>query len=266
MKLPKPLKQFIKSFVFVPLKWANKLMGGIPTQHGFTSTSSSMGDYDLLYLALGHYERDERSILKAHFLSASTIIEIGSNIGVVAVEALETRLSSKGRMICVEPNPFAIDALRKNLDRSLERESSFGQKRVEIVNAALCSPKNETGELKDFFARPNLASGLAGQVRPTDQEIPSEKVRAISLSGILDRFNITSSYSLIIDAEGAEIPMIFEDAAALKNCTQIAIEIHSPELTGSEKTVQDIAAELTRLGFAQRAKIRSNYYFERAYI
>jgi FkbM family methyltransferase len=235
------------------------------TPNGFVNTNPQKNQSELLSLAIGKYEQDELSILRAHFLSASTIIEIGSNIGVVAGEAIETRLSSYGRMICIEPNPFAIPTLKKNLDRSLERQAPYGRPMVDIVNAALCSPKVVAGELIDFFARPNLSSGLAGQVKPMGDELPTEKVRAISLSGILEMFNITSSYSLIIDAEGAEIPMVFQDAAALKNCTQIAIEIHSPDLTGSDKTVQDIVAELTRIGFAQRAKIGSNYYFERQF-
>ncbi len=259
------LKKSLKPAVFSALEFFNSKFGGVMTPHGFINTKPQTNPSELMSLVRGRYEQDELNTLRAHFLEASIIIEIGSNIGVVASEALRTRLSQNGKIICVEPDPHAIEPLKMNLKKCLYGSEHYHTQNFAIVNAALCSPKVESGELVDFFSRPNLSSGLVGQVRPNSGEEPTVQVRAISLSSILELYKVKSDYSLIIDAEGAEIPMIFDDADALENCTQIAIEIHSPDLTGSDKTVQDIVNELTRIGFAERAKIGSNYYFEREF-
>jgi len=218
-----------------------------------------------LQLTGGRYENDERYILKHHFKPASTIIEIGSNIGVVAADAIETRLETNGRIICVEPNPYAIETLQKNIAEAVKRRGKNRAVETSIVNAAICSPTvSEQNETLGFYARPNLSSGLVGQVVERQSDTTTE-VPAISLSGILERFNIKSGYSLVMDAEGAEIPMLFEDGDALDRCTQIAIELHSPKLTGSHITPRDMVDRLVQLGFQQRAEVRANYYFTREY-
>jgi FkbM family methyltransferase len=216
-------------------------------------------------LTRGRYERDERAILTKHFTVSSTIIEVGSNIGVVSRCAL-TRLSPDGHLICVEPNPHAISALKKNIELSLSREWHYANLRVTVENAALCAPTDEVAGFQDFYARPDLSSGLVKQVKVRERESEIKTVPVTSLSSLLNKHGIDGFYSLIMDAEGAEIPLLYQDSAALRRCTQIAIELHGPSLTGQQITVEDMQRRLRVLGFEQQAQVGSNFHFVRKFV
>jgi len=215
-----------------------------------------------LSLVTGRYEKAERIVLREHFKPAATIVEIGANIGVVATTAIRTRLEAGGRYICVEPNPDALPILRTNLARAAAEFHNGAVPKIDIVDAAISYP-DRAGEEAPFFARQNLSSGLTTQVVPMQGDQKPVIVPITSLGAILKAQQVTGPYSLICDGEGVEIPIIFNDSDALKNCTQMAIELHDPALTGSDITPDDMLAELGRLGFELQGQSYKTYYLTR---
>ncbi len=228
----------------------------------YTSPTTATGSW--WHLTLGRYERDEKTILTQHFATASTIVEVGSNIGYISRLAL-SKLASNGRLICVEPNPNSIPALKKNIDLELRREWLYANLSVTVENAALCAPTDEVAGFQDFYARPDLSSGLVKQVKVRERESEIKTVPVTSLSSLLNKHGIDGFYSLIMDAEGAEIPLLYQDSEALRRCTQIAIELHEPALTGQPTSVEDMRGRLKVLGFQEQANHGSNFYFVRRY-
>jgi hypothetical protein len=106
--------------------------------------------------------------------------------------------------------------------------------------------------------RKNLTSALVGQL-PFNKTEEVIWVQSISLSGLLKKY-APDGASLICDAEGAEISMIFEDSAAFQKIRQMAIELHEPHFTGHPETPDIMLQKLSKLGFLARANIGNAYY------
>lgn len=225
----------------------------------FYATPRQMNPIDYISLVLGRYERAELGMLKRHFKSAANIIEVGANIGVLTRAAFETKLESDGRLICLEPNPDSKQSLLRNV--LLNRRSGPQNYTFEFLQYALCAPSNEGEAI--FIQRNNLSSGLVGQVEKNPSDTSHISVSTISLSSLLEQKNVTGRYSLICDAEGAEIPMMYEDGDALKNCDQILIELHHPDLTGQPVTPHDMLGRLKELGFHLKDQDTNTYYLNR---
>lgn len=210
------------------------------------------------YLAmwLGMYERAETKILRDNFKPDNTIIEIGANIGVLSRIALETKLNAGGNLVCLEPNPASVPTLRENLRRA----ATFGQFRTTVVPAAVGAPSDE-GKTLPFHAKPNLGSGLASVTMHEDfDEVVNVPVK--SLSSIVNE-HAQGGYSLICDAEGAEILILREDAKALSQCNQIVIELHGPQKTGLPVTIDQMVSNIQDLGFRRQRELGDTHYFAR---
>lgn len=233
----------------------------VPTLTGKVFEVPEWADYSMIRsIASGTYERPEISILRRFFRPAATIVELGSNIGIVAHHAIRHKLQGcPGRLICVEPNPVSMPALRHNVQRAIEGKQGI---RVEFLQAALVAP-GEDGQGAPFFSRRNLSSGLVKQVASLPGDEQPVTVGTTSLSRILREKQVTGAYSLICDIEGGEIPLIFKDAGALRPCEQMVIELHDPSLTGQQITQSEMAEELGRQGFSLRQQIANTYYFSR---
>jgi hypothetical protein len=131
------------------------------------------------------------------------------------------------------------------------------RKSFRIIAAAVCSPKEEATAAQ-FVVRKNLTSALVGQL-PFNKTEEVILVQSISLSGLLKKY-APEGASLICDAEGAEIPMIFEDCAAFQKIRQITIELHEPQFTGHPETPDIMLQKLSKLGFLVKANIGNTYY------
>ncbi len=226
-----------------------------PDGHEF-SIPNNMHWVDLLSLYRGEYEASEIKMIREHFRQADCIVELGSNIGVVSRIAFEEKLSPKGKMICVEPNPKSYPALQKNMGRSMQHKSD---KMVVFENAAI-GKSNDGSTTAEFFLRNNLSSGLSSHLdrKRTDHSID---VNIKSLSDILK--NVAGSYSLIADIEGAEIDLIQQEPEALDRCDQIMIELHEPKLTGRQETPEIIIENLKHLGFHVQGQSGNSYCLSR---
>lgn len=204
-----------------------------------------------LALRTGFYEPHEIKLLRQSFQPSDKIVEIGSNIGVVAGIAFNEKLNESGKMLCVEPNSAALSFLEENMTRQLNNNKAK-RKKCSIIKSAIGSPAEEG--VQDFLSKPSLSSGLRGLVRREERDQVIQ-VPVSSLSTILAKHADIAErrFSLICDAEGAEIPLIFEDAASLERCDQILIELHEPNFTGRTETPEMMLDELRNLGFRREA-------------
>ena len=253
------LKPVLKPVVYGALDALIRLGGHrvITPERQIFNISPEMGRGDYMALLRGRYEAAELSILRRSFRNASTIVELGSNIGIVAYHALTQRMMPGGQMICVEPNETSLQALRANTARALKGVDA----RVSFVHAAV-GAADHGDVMANFLARPNLSSGLVTQVAPQPGDKAPVSVRVTSLSDIL-RLHAVGEYSLICDIEGGEIPLLYEDGASLAGCSQMLIELHAPELTGRDVRPRDMLRQLKRLGFACEDRVANTYYLER---
>ncbi len=240
-------------------RFLRDVFGQVSTPDGYNfKVYPTMHPMDCLALRTGRYERAETAILRGHFQPDDTIIEIGSNIGVVASVAFSEKLNDGGTLVCVEPNPDALPALAFNIAALRPR---FPARNAVIIAAAVDAPGAETGTA-EFRIRPNLGSGLAAVTAPRSNERVTD-VAATSLSALVKRY-APNGASLICDAEGGEIPMILEDREGLRHIRQMAIELHEPGLTGRRETPEIMLDHLKSQGFSVGARNLNTWYLTRA--
>lgn len=251
------LKAVLKAVAVPPLRVAVDAIGTARMPDGnWFDVPKGFHPWDYMHLWDGSYERAEMQILKDHFKADHTIIEIGANIGVVSCAALKDKLLPQGTIILVEANPISLPCLKANI------EGSINGHHVEILPCAVGAPDVE-GETQIFQQKMSLGSGLGETVKKLTRETRSIEVPVYSLSRIVNEY-AKDGYSLICDAEGAEILILEKDPHSLDTCRQIAIELHKPEQTGLSVTPQHMIKQLESLGFRNRGESSNTYYFDRA--
>ncbi len=210
---------------------------------------------DIAALQRGDYEAAESDILRDYFKPDQTIIEIGANIGYVSRLACKDKLAPGGTYVAVEANALSIPSLTKNL------KACETGKDIRILHTAIGIPVAKEGERQNFIQRNNLSSGLESALRTNLLE-PVSSVPVRSLSSVAREFDRAGKgYSLICDAEGAEILILQKDPRSLDTCSQVAIELHHPNLTGSSVTPRDMVEIFEHLGFKHRCDLQDTHYF-----
>lgn len=243
---------------FALLKALTRVMGRVTTpNNGSFRLPRNFHPYDFWGLHRGVYEDAETEILDKEFQPDDLIIEIGSNIGFIARRAC-AKLRPSGTLVCIEANPAVLPYLEANV---AELRGRFD---VHVVGAAIGAPETE-GENRFFRQRNSLTSGL-GEVAT---EVDGDKSKDIlvpvrSLSSVVEAFDKDGKgYSLVCDAEGAEILIFTKDLGSLSRCRQIAIELHEPAMTGSDMTPEDMVQVLEGIGFTHGRVVEKTHYFRR---
>jgi FkbM family methyltransferase len=256
-KLPTPVKDGIRRAAGTLNFLYNNAPVTAPDGQVF-DVPPNMNPLDRHALKHGNYESDEIGVLRQFFKrETGTIIDIGANIGVVARYAIAERLGSGGLYVCVEPNPEVHKALAANMDRA---SAAYPGHDTYIEKVAIGSPQ-QNGKRVHFAVRPGLGSGLTTWLKPSAHEI-TVPVPVMSLSRLMAK-HLSQSTSLICDAEGGEIPIIFHDRGSLKHVRQIVIELHEPQLTGWDVTPNEMIRQLSMLGFQRRGGADRTHYFSR---
>lgn len=247
---------------YIQARWA--ILKAMTVATGFVDTPDngrfriprSIHPYTYWALRRGRYEQAETRVLEEEFKPDSLIIDVGSNIGFVSRHACK-KLKPSGTLVCIEADPRNLKYLELNMADARRAQN------VQIVAAAIGAPEHE-GESCYFRQRRNLCSGLGEVARPERREKVIE-VPMRSLSSIVDTFDIgQSGFSLVCDAEGAEILVVTKDPGSLRRCNQIAIELHHPSQTGSDITPDDIVRMLKELGFVHKRVVEDTHYFDRS--
>jgi len=167
------------------------------------------------------------------------VVDIGANIGMFALWA-EPQIPG-GQLVCIEPNPSALECLRKNVDHNALRN-------VTIVAAAvgneagtmelLCHPTWEALAHNATIDVPWFNGSWVGKVtrrlveRVLQNASQSEAAKLIvakqlPLSHIMDEHGVTTIDFLKIDSEGGEYEILRGiGAAQWARIERVVIEYH----------------------------------------
>jgi FkbM family methyltransferase len=244
---------------------ANIKQGPLPAGEGqwscdgeFFATPRSFHAYDRACVFMGLYERGERRLLQK-LRETSVIIELGSNIGIVARYAFP-KLQKTGVYVCVEANPESLDALTYNMEQT---KIAYPGRDFRIVSAAVGTPENEGKTIK-FARRKEMCPGIpvsnssnADYIKATEQQNIFE-VPSVSLSQLIreNSPDNSSPVSVICDIEGAEKMLCESDPRAFDRVNQLAIEFHHPNVSGYKETADEVLQGFLNLGFHSQMHVK----------
>jgi len=142
--------------------------------------------------------------------SASTIVDVGANIGVTS--AWYAARYPGCRVLAVEPEPANFATLQRNVANRPE---------VTPVRGALCGSSGLVALVDAGTGAWGFQLAAVNGSAQTDQT-----VRAVTLTELFDEHNLDWVDLLKIDIEGAERDVFMGDLAALDRVGAIAVELH----------------------------------------
>jgi len=226
---PKGVKSAIyKAATGQPVEWLIKALGSSTVPHygcriGIDDVEPRMAASILTRL----YERAEISLIHRFLPSNLDVVELGGSIGVGTCQ-IAKKVPGK-RVITVEASPSLSEHIKRNLDRNQMNNVSIVQKAIDY-----------TGQPTVRF---EAHQSLSGHVGADGIEVP-----ATTLSKLLADEEI-EEYCLVSDVEGATIPMLVHDGAALAKCQMILIEMDKRPYGGKRWTADDIEELILSYGF-----------------
>jgi FkbM family methyltransferase len=183
----------------------------------------------------GIYESAETNMIRRHLRHSNAVLELGAGVGVTAAHAASV-MASGGRLICVEPNRSAWEALAVLLaQRTALADISFEPIRIAI---------SDSDGLAAFEvgAQAETASLAAGH-----RSAPQGLMETTRLSTLVSALGL-DSFALISDIEGAEISFILgPDRLALSRCNRMVIELHAGSWDGGRIEVADLLEALEQV-------------------
>jgi FkbM family methyltransferase len=142
----------------------------------------------------GAYERDTHDVILKFLSEKGTFIDVGANIGALAIPIAKAR--PQGSIICIEADPDINRLLRDNLNRN-------GCKRAEIMP---CVAGASDGQIVAFYRAPDDKFGM-GSLGPQFCEAPI-MLKQRSLDAMLTEMDIGRIDVIKIDVEGAELGVL----------------------------------------------------------
>ena len=196
--------------------------------------SINLGKYQLWFRAFGAFSSIEVyvEIFKddVHFLvpefsgkSANLIVDIGANQGFYTLKIKEH--NPKCKIICVEPNPYVFEMLKKNIEANHLKD-------VVLVNKAVGSSNGEiTFEIiKEIGPIGGKSLRIGDRQWLKDEFIEKIDVDAVTLDTLCRESDISNIDILKIDAEGMEMDILENSRAPLTRVDKIVVERHSRKL------------------------------------
>lgn len=170
------------------------------------------------------FYKDEHVLVQG-FTAARTIVDIGANEGYYLLKMLTLNPASKA--IAVEPNPIALELLRRNI------ASNGLQDRVTVVPKAVW--KDAQGVELQVIPQVTSISSASKEVMDSykwldKSRIQTIKVESVTLPQLMTDVGWNEVDILKIDTEGAELDILQAGVAALEDVQKIVIEYHSHEL------------------------------------
>jgi FkbM family methyltransferase len=142
----------------------------------------------------GAYERDTQNVILKFLTEAGIFIDVGANIGTVAIPIAKARPYAS--IICVEADPRIQRLLRHNLNRN-------GCGHVRVVS---CIAGATDGRFVAFYRAPDDRFGM-GSVGPQFTE-PPIMLEERSLDRMITRVDIHRVDVIKMDVEGAELGVL----------------------------------------------------------
>ncbi len=178
------------------------------------------------------YERSEARSALRYLANSERVLELGGSRGVVSSVLLQA-LPADAELVSVEANPNLLAELRKNLARN------SGGRRAQARHFAISD-----GSMVLFdSSKGSLGSALS---MTSGDPVPTTTLDELRASLGWNEFTLLS------DIEGAETTFILGDAAGLKHCSRMVIELHKSSFEGRPTSVSDLLTALTeRHGFIE---------------
>ena len=108
------------------------------------------------------------------------------------------------------------------------------------------------------------ASSLSSQVGKRSDATEIIEAPTITLSSLLSAKNLDGlPFQLVMDIEGAEAGVVFEEPNTLAQCRRIVVELHETEYRGTVFTVDDLIVAFTKLGFVAQTQYGPVIVFDR---
>jgi FkbM family methyltransferase len=215
------------------------LVLGLPNGKACYFTSTAMRTV-AKYLRWETFKRGQYSHAGFELQVDDTVIDIGANIGMFALWA-EPQIP-QGRLICIEPNPYALECLRMNVRQNDLRNvtvipAAAGDENgsMELVshpgweamahNAAVDAPWLFNTSTMGRIARSLMQRSLR-HAHPT-MATKRFVVQLMPLSRILEEHDVATVNFLKIDCEGSEYEVLRSlDAANWARIERVVIEYH----------------------------------------
>jgi len=183
-------------------------------------------------------EMDHKFLLDKTLTKGSVVLDIGANIGYYALMELNL-IGPTGHLIAVEPSPWNIDLLKRNLELNEKRDN------VRVVTGAISSSSGtdtfhlaSSSNLNTFQNYGTVAQHLTGE---------TIEVNTYRVAEVLTREELDRGVDLIrMDVEGHEVDVInglIEDIKAGTLSPSIIFETHISRYTKEN----DMAASLQSL-------------------
>ena len=177
---------------------------------------------------------DDYKLRQIEFRPGDVVVDIGANIGIVALYLAKKHPGI--RIIAIEPVPTTFRHLQENL----------GLNGVSNVTALNCAVTRDGRDLT-MIVNPGHSGGSTGHLRNLKQ--PGHynlTVRSRTLDGIFDEYVPDRCRLLKIDCEGAEYE-ILSAARCLRRVDHLGIEIHHNDFLSSQgHTPEGLLTEVSR--------------------
>ena len=182
------------------------------------------------------YEHDEREMIKAFLPPDLPVIELGGSYGIVSF-TIRRCLMTNQRLVVVEANPTIIPVCLTNVSLA----GSVSQ--TNVVHAALAYG----GAKVRFKISENVHTShlvFDNSTGPDIVEVPSTTVQDMR-----DAYGISGPYCLVCDIEGAELLMLRNEDAPLRDCRVMIMETHPDVYPDSGGSLEEVENLLSKMGF-----------------
>ena len=164
---------------------------------------------------------DDYRLKEIEFRPGDVVIDIGANIGIVAIYLAKTHPGI--RIVAIEPVPTTFGHLQENISLNA----------VSNITALNCAVTKDGRDLR-MIVNPGHSGGSTGHLRDLKQ--PGHynlTVRSRTLDGIFGEYVPDRCRLLKIDCEGAEYE-ILSGARCLTRVDHLGIEIHHNDFLASQ--------------------------------
>jgi FkbM family methyltransferase len=190
------------------------------------------------WMAKFDYEESFARALLGSIAPGSIVWDVGANIGLYTEKFLA---SGATRVICVEPAPAAVEALRTKF--------SADPARVTILPMALSDVCGTAAMAADGASPTNqLKTGIEGQ--------GLTEVRVMRADELMRGYNLPPPMVLKIDVEGYELEVLrgFGDSIRSMDLQAVFVEVHFGLLheRGLDHAAEEISSTLIGAGFSVR--------------
>jgi FkbM family methyltransferase len=239
-------KEFVNWYVLGPLAWVVlpsrcPPKRGIAALAGRTVTVKTRGGYlatcriNEFFSFVEVFIFREYDVPGIEWSRLRTIIDVGANVG--AATLWFAQRAPQSRIVAVEPASSVTPLLARNI-----RANGLGG-RVRLIGAALAEHSGSV----DIHQTGSSVFGTVGPVGCDD----GERVRALTLEELLDRYELREVDVLKLDCEGAEFGILLRsDEQTLRRNRVIVGEYHSP----SRQDLNGLLARLEDAGFTTTSR------------